>query len=428
MIKITDAINGLAEISTSGVISNSLIEGILTRIQSLTSIVAMEKFREIRCIRGIVVVGSTAAGKTTLINQLREFSDVEIPRRFTTRPLRLNDDNTENHHVDEKTFEDKIKRKEIGIHWIRSMEQGRKVRYGFAVTSKGKLPLYSANNDFVRTLPDSGLLVLGVFAPDDIRAQRLTFRSPDMAEGERKHRLGDTSENIRPLSHLIVNNYNDYESRALSDVVELIKVLAKLYVPLGEIRDLGNYRTVAQTRLFQIVDHDVIFSDGTIKTFQYVERSPGARTLITDGQSLLLIKEWRQEEGCWDYRLPGGKLFETSKEYKSYKESPGADVKTIALAAARKEVYEECGLDLKGSRLTMDHLSRCGGVIEWDLYYFTARVKEKPKFCEKNITSEQEHICPEWLPFNQVRQLCLDGVIHEDRTVGFLLKFIIKNS
>ena len=47
-----------------------------------------------------------------------------------------------------------------------------------------------------------------------------------------------------------------------------------------------------------------------------VRRPPGVRALIlnkNDNQKILLSKEFRYELDKWDYRLPGGKVFDTDK-------------------------------------------------------------------------------------------------------------------
>jgi hypothetical protein len=37
--------------------------------------------------------------------------------------------------------------------------------------------------------------------------------------------------------------------------------------------------------------------------------------IITDGSRILITKEWRNEQNGFDYRLPGGKVFDSLREY-----------------------------------------------------------------------------------------------------------------
>lgn len=95
--------------------------------------------------------------------------------------------------------------------------------------------------------------------------------------------------------------------------------------------------------------------------------------IITDGERILLTKEFRHEQGDFDYRLPGGKVFDTLVEYNK-KLQDNEDLLSHAEAAARKECREETGL----TALSLSYLStsKAGATIEWDLYYFIVDVFE----------------------------------------------------
>jgi 8-oxo-dGTP pyrophosphatase MutT (NUDIX family) len=62
--------------------------------------------------------------------------------------------------------------------------------------------------------------------------------------------------------------------------------------------------------------------------------------LITKGNSILLTKERRQEHNAYDYRLPGGKVFDTLAAFNE-KLAQGEDIFTYAEIAAKKECKEE---------------------------------------------------------------------------------------
>lgn len=416
---------------TSSELLKGISKDVFSDIKNLPSLVILKKFQELRNIHGIVVVGSSGAGKTTLVNELRKYSlNIEIPRRYTTRPIRKNDDLTENQHETSEEFKEKINNGEIGIHWERVMdEDGRKECYGFAKTDQKKLSIYSGNNDLLSSIENQTFLILGIYAPDKLREERLDTRSPDIDEKEKTHRLKDLSSHIFPSSHLIIKNDKENQTNALEDIVKLVKSIVKWRLPWGEIRNLENYRIAFTSRLFTITTHDVLFSNGVIKSFEFACRSPGVRTLLTDGESILMTKEWREESNCWDFRLPGGKMFDTIEEYYQFKSKKPSeeDFDEIARTAAQKEVLEECGIKISSENLKKIHVSKCGGTVEWDLHYLIGQLEKKSITSNQVVSKEDEIIQSYPLSFKEVKKLCLDGAVSEDRTVGFLLKFLEKS-
>ncbi|MEI6117757.1 MAG: hypothetical protein WCP92_00380 [bacterium] len=52
---------------------------------------------------------------------------------------------------------------------------------------------------------------------------------------------------------------------------------------------------------------------------EIAKRSPGVRLIICDGDKILITNEFRKEVNTDDYRLPGGKVFDTLKEYNEHK-------------------------------------------------------------------------------------------------------------
>ena len=403
-------------------------------IKELPSVVVLEKFKGLGNILGIAVVGSSAAGKTTVVNSVRTAiagsPDVVIPKRYITRPPRVGDDINENLYIGLPDLFDKVKCGEVTVSWVRNMEAGRTEYYGFEETEKKKLALYSANNDFFRHVDvvRQNILVLGVYAPDEIRKQRLFTRSPDMAAAEVAYRLGDVSDNIIPDAHILLKNFGETEQAALSDVCALVMSVVKHRVPWGEMKDLGDRRTVHCSRLFEIVEHDVVFSDGSVKTFEYAERSPGVRSLLIHDGKILLTKEWREEVGGWDYRLPGGKVFESAKEYQAFLEQ-NPHGKACALAAqkaAAREIGEEVGIEVNADDVQLSYISKCGTTVRWDLFYFCVELNGDTLPSSEMVTPEGEVIQNVWLSQDEVRDLCVQGQVAEDRTSNFLLRFVLK--
>lgn len=105
--------------------------------------------------------------------------------------------------------------------------------------------------------------------------------------------------------------------------------------------------------------------------FEAAVRAPGVRLLIEtekDGtRALLMTREIRREAGGYDYRLPGGKVFDSLDELDTHRKS-GGDIAPLSEAAAKKEGLEEAGIS--GGEYTPLEVSKAGASVEWDLHYF----------------------------------------------------------
>lgn len=178
-------------------------------------------------------------------------------------------------------------------------------------------------------------------------------------------------------------------------------------------------------RLIRIASQRMRFSNGKEQLFEFAERAPGVRILVTDGERILLTKEWRSESQNWDYRLPGGKVFDSLKEYLAQKEAEGNDLRQFARLAAQKELSEEASLQLPIETFKDIHHSVCGATVIWDLYYYLAEVSCRIPDVGAVITGEGEHTHPEWFTFEEVQQLCLTGEVQEDRTVAVILRYLL---
>ncbi len=106
-------------------------------------------------------------------------------------------------------------------------------------------------------------------------------------------------------------------------------------------------------------------------TFEAAVRAPGVRLIIEvdkeNKKSLLMTREIRREVGGYDYRLPGGKVFDTLAQLDEHRTS-GADILPLAIVAAQREGKEEAGID--GGTYTLLEVSKAGASVEWDLFYF----------------------------------------------------------
>ena len=152
-----------------------------------------------------------------------------------------------------------------------------------------------------------------------------------------------------------------------------------------------------------------------------VRRPPGIRALIVNRKNqILLSKEFRYELNSWDYRLPGGKVFDFLNEYKIALNNN--TVMENVLKTVPKEVLEEVGLIISNPKLLKISLDGAG--VIWDLYYF--EIKEYMK-SETGAQLEEDEIINGymWYNFDEIIKMCKNEEIHEDRTVGVLLSYIL---
>lgn len=105
--------------------------------------------------------------------------------------------------------------------------------------------------------------------------------------------------------------------------------------------------------------------------FEAAVRAPGVRLLIETEKegtkALLMTREIRRETGGYDFRLPGGKVFDTLAELDEHRKL-GTDTLPLAKIAAQKEGHEEAGIS--GGQYSLINISKAGASVEWDLYYF----------------------------------------------------------
>jgi ADP-ribose pyrophosphatase len=177
---------------------------------------------------------------------------------------------------------------------------------------------------------------------------------------------------------------------------------------MEHIKHKGNIIEVVQREVEQ---------NGNIKVFEFARRSPGTRLIIPKGEKVLLTKEFRHELNGYDYRLPGGKVYDSLDEYNAALET-GVDINEAAKKAAIKEAHEEVGILAKD--LTLFHKSICGATVVWDLFYFVVNDFEQT---EQNL-EEGEDITFEFIDTSRAKAMCLDGSVSEERSALVLLRYL----
>lgn len=170
-----------------------------------------------------------------------------------------------------------------------------------------------------------------------------------------------------------------------------------------------------QGRIVEVVEFAL--PDGK-KTFEKARRAPGTRLIIPVGEdSILLTKEYRQEFDGYDFRLPGGKVFDSLEEYNAFLKS-GKDIIEPATQKAKEEAKQEVGLTVK----SLEHIytSILGATMQWDLLYFVI---------QESVRGEQELEYGEDIAVVEVArdeavEMCLDGRISEERSALVLLRYL----
>lgn len=171
-----------------------------------------------------------------------------------------------------------------------------------------------------------------------------------------------------------------------------------------------------QGRIVEIIEKEV-FLGKTTKTFEIARRSPGVRLIVPKDGKILLSREYRHEVEGYDYRLPGGKVYDSLTEYNTAL-SNNVDMSESGKQAAVKEAREEVGIEVRD--LSHLHTSVCGSTIVWDLLYF---VVEDFTVVEQEL-EDGEDITVEWVDREKVRDMCLDGTISEERSALVLLRYL----
>lgn len=187
---------------------------------------------------------------------------------------------------------------------------------------------------------------------------------------------------------------------------------------MNHLQKDGAEEVVYKGKIFEIIRQPMKVGDKKID-FEIARRSPGTRLIIIKDNKILITKEFRSELNGYDYRLPGGKVFDTLDEYDKYRTE---DVLSFAIEAAKRECREEVGLIVKNIKHFVT--SQSGATVVWDLIYFI--VDEFEESIDGQELEVGEVIESEWKSFEEVKELCKDGSISEDRTLGVLFKFFLR--
>jgi len=204
----------------------------------------------------------------------------------------------------------------------------------------------------------------------------------------------------------------------VEDRVRLLNV--EVYrVIMNKLEKFGEEKISYEGKIFEVISQQMKSGDKIIN-FELARRSPGIRLIVIKENQILLTKEYRVELGEFDYRLPGGKVFDSLSDFKEAKKK-NKDMIKLAKIAAKKECLEEVGLKVKN--IKHFKTSRAGATVEWDLYYFIVDKFEESEDGQNLEIGEIIH--PEWKTIEEIKKLILENKIKEDRTVGVLSRYIL---
>lgn len=169
--------------------------------------------------------------------------------------------------------------------------------------------------------------------------------------------------------------------------------------------------------MLEIVEQPMQIGEKQV-TFEFARRAPGTRIIIPlhDG-NILLTKEYRPNLNGYDFRVPGGKVFDSLDEYTTFLTS-GTNITEAAKAGAIKEAREETGIIVGDMELFA--ISKAGASVEWDLYYFVVKSYTEGT----QAPEEHEDITLAPTSRSEVKEMCLNGRIQEDRSALMLLRFL----
>ena len=162
------------------------------------------------------------------------------------------------------------------------------------------------------------------------------------------------------------------------------------------------------------------------KGWERAIRPPGVRLFIEDESGkILLTREFRHEQNDFDFRLPGGKVFDDlSDEFFACRADKNL-MNDAVLSACKREAKEEAGIESENESWNILSKSTLGATVEWDLYYAQMKISDHHIGEQDLKEDETEHgIEIAFYTKEEILNIIQDGKIGEERTVAFLMSHI----
>ncbi len=187
--------------------------------------------------------------------------------------------------------------------------------------------------------------------------------------------------------------------------------------------EVDPHPSVKETRtpIGRLFEHILLEEEGA-GSIEFVRRPPGVRLIIADvaQDRILLTSEFRRELRDWDWRLPGGKIFDSREAWQAYEQS-GGDIIAAASAQGIKEAAEEAGMAVVEPRFLQQMVD--GATVEWDLYYFVATQWAERSQGPQPEAGEQFRES-RWFDYSIVESMIADGEMHEARSALAVLQWL----
>ena len=176
----------------------------------------------------------------------------------------------------------------------------------------------------------------------------------------------------------------------------------------------SGWQSVYRGSIFEMQQND--------KGWERAVRAPGVRIIIDDEESgkILLTREYREELGGYDYRLPGGKVFDSLSEYLDFQANDG-DIESAATEKVKQESIEESGYEISNPELITRSVN--GATVGWDLFVFATkdfRRHENGQRLERGEQIETDN----WFAYDEIIEMLRRGDMQEGRIAFELWRYI----
>ncbi|TXI51310.1 MAG: hypothetical protein E6Q50_01125 [Lysobacter sp.] len=161
-------------------------------------------------------------------------------------------------------------------------------------------------------------------------------------------------------------------------------------------------------------------NDSFCYSIEVARRPPGVRLIVYRDREYLLLREYRSELSRWDFRLGGGKIFETQAEHLKFISECGNLIER-AKESVVIEAREELGVEVNSASFIRK--SCAGATIEWDLYFF-----QIDTFTTLSSGPQPEHtelLSAEWHSPESIIEMIKNGAFSEDRSIGVIMQHML---
>ncbi|GLY50178.1 NUDIX domain-containing protein [Lentzea sp. NBRC 102530] len=190
---------------------------------------------------------------------------------------------------------------------------------------------------------------------------------------------------------------------------------------------VGPPEVAFQSRVFAQVHTPNQVGDQVV-VFEMAVRPPGVRVIVVDRteQLVYLTREMRTETNGWDWRVPGGKVYNKIEPYLplylEHDDSGRAEALTEkVLDSAVQEAGEELGAVLSNPVLL--GRSPCGATVHWDLYFVLADLQS---LRQSNNPEAGEVIEVRPVRWTEALDLVDSGEIQEERSAMWLRRTLLR--